>query len=83
MDVLLGATTGGVGGGSAGLEPGMGGTRLDRCADVFRCFGDVGDVSAVDTLEWRDWLSVSTMGACRVLSGNDGAGLVEEVVCDL
>lgn len=69
MDVLLGTVTGGggggalfceVGGGITGLEPGMGGTRLDRCADVFGFFGDVGDISVEGTREPWERLTIST-----------------------
>ena len=55
VDVLLGVLTGGaggrallcgVGGGMAELEPGSGGTRLERCTEATAPFGDVGEVSA-------------------------------------
>ena len=55
VDVLLGALTGGGGGGAlfcgvggamAELEPGTGGTRLERCTEATALFGDVGEVSA-------------------------------------
>lgn len=54
MEDLLGAVTGGGGGGArfcgveggmAGLAPGIGGTRLDLCEDITGLFGEIGDVS--------------------------------------
>lgn len=69
MDVLLGTVRGrggggalfcGVGGGITGLEPGMAGTRLDRCADIFEFFGDVGDNSVESTRETCGRFAIST-----------------------
>ncbi len=69
VDVLLGTVRGsggggallcGVGAGMTGLEPGIGGTRLDRCADIFEFFGDVGDISVESARETCGRSAIST-----------------------